>query len=381
MNLRIRLAVCIMVLGGLPFVLCLAIVGLFQQYMLSVEPLRGMLHVEVRELLDLYAMEITGLAGLTAISSVAMAVVCWRQMRLGYLEPLQKLAACDAGECDADDVTTVSDRLYRLQKQAERAWSRLDALDEHISQTEKLVLVGKLAASVAHSVRNPLTSVKMRLYSLSRAVLPEGGAGVAAGSELAVVREDLDVIGEEIAHIDSILSNFLEFSRPPKMDARPVSLSDVTDTCVRLLRHRLESGSVSIRMTRVGLGEDGRLPLVLADPERLKEGLVNIILNGADAMHGGGHMTIVEEVCEVDGATHACIRVRDTGPGIVRAHRERLFEPFFTTKDEGTGLGLAITRRIVREHGGQLLVDSVEGGGATFTIALPLAQDDGGHAA
>ena len=180
-------------------------------------------------------------------------------------------------------------------------------------------------------------------------------------------KEDFEVISEEIRHIDTIVGNFLEFSRPPKLKMQKVSPSDCVDMAVQLLRHRLESYEVKVQIRR-----EHRLPEITADPDQLKEVLVNLVVNACEAMVDGGSITVTEE----EGAKGklgplAIIRVSDDGPGVPASIQAKLFQPFFSTKEEGTGLGLSIATRIVEEHGGWLDVESKQGEGATFVITLP----------
>jgi len=233
-----------------------------------------------------------------------------------------------------------------------------------VKDMEKFALVGKLAAGVAHSIRNPLTSVKMRLFSLEQTL------------KLAPAqKDDFEVISEEIRHIDTIVQNFLEFSRPPKLIMQKVSPSDVVDNALQLLRHRLESYEVEITLKR-----QTRLPDISADPEQLKEVFVNLIVNACEAMIDGGSMVIHEEEGEVASVGRVVvIRLSDDGPGIPKSVQDKVFHPFFSTKEEGTGLGLTIATRILTEHGGWLEVDSEEGEGATFIINLPLEKKKNEH--
>jgi signal transduction histidine kinase len=220
--------------------------------------------------------------------------------------------------------------------------------------------VGKLAAGVAHSVRNPLTSVKMRLFSLERSL------DLAPGQ-----REDFEVISEEIRHLDTIVRNFLEFSRPPKPKLQQVSPSEVVDNTLVLLRHRLESYGVELRLVR-----EQPLPQVDADPEQLKEVLVNLILNACDAMGENGRIEITEETGFMDPLGRvAVLRLTDSGPGIPQEIQDAVFQPFFSTKEEGTGLGLAIAQRIMEEHGGYIHIRPAERGqGASFVLVLPVRE-------
>ena len=220
-----------------------------------------------------------------------------------------------------------------------------------------MAMVGKLAAGMAHSIRNPLTSVKMRMFSLSRTF------------DLSTPqKEDFEVITEEIRHIDTIVENFLEFSRPPKLKMQRVSPSDVVDLTIQLLQHRLQSYDVQIKLIR-----QRALPKIQADPEQLKEVLVNIIVNACEAMEGGGSIIIHEEEGFAEPLERVVvIRLSDNGPGIPKSIQDKVLQPFFTTKDEGTGLGLSIATRIIEEHGGWLDLTSEEGKGATFVITIPV---------
>ena len=221
-------------------------------------------------------------------------------------------------------------------------------------------MVGKLAAGVAHSIRNPMTSIKMRLFSLEHSI------------QMSLVqKEDFEVISEEILHIDNIVRNVLEYSRPSKLRFQKMSPSEIVDMSLRLLRHRFKSYGIEVELKR-----PRPLPEVRADPDQLKEVFVNILVNACEAMTVGGAIVIEEEDAETDPlGLVAVIRIRDTGPGISESIQEKIFEPFFSTKEEGTGLGLSIAVRIVQQHGGLLRLKSREGEGAEFTITLPCRED------
>jgi signal transduction histidine kinase len=257
-----------------------------------------------------------------------------------------------------DEVKALSQSIRGLLKDYDHTHFELEKSREHLLQAEKMALVGKLAAGMAHSIRNPLTSVKMRMFSLGRTL------------ELSVPqKEDLEVISEEIRHIDTIVQNFLEFSRPPKLKIQRISPSEVVDLVLQLLHHRLESYGVDIKINRRKV-----LPEILADPEQLKEVLVNLVVNACESMEGGGTITIQEEAFTETPGRVVMLRVTDDGPGIPESIQEKVFQPFFTTKEEGTGLGLSIASRIVEEHGGRLDLRSKEGEGTTFVITLPVKE-------
>ncbi|MBW1803067.1 MAG: histidine kinase [Deltaproteobacteria bacterium] len=284
------------------------------------------------------------------------------------LGPIRKMAmeADRKSESDkaGDEVKALGRSVHGLIEDIDQTHSELQKSRETLLQAEKMALVGKLAAGMAHSIRNPLTSVKMRVFSLNRTLYLS-----------ASQKEDFEVISEEIRHIDNTVQNFLEFSRPPKLKMQKISPSEVVDLTLQLLRHRLESYDVEIKLNRTH-----PLPEVQADPEQLKEVLVNIIVNSCEAMEGSGFIEIHEEetVAEPMGRV-AVIRLEDNGPGIPESLMDKVFQPFFSTKEEGTGLGLSIASRIVEEHGGSLDLISREGDGTTFVITMPVKESDIEH--
>ncbi len=280
------------------------------------------------------------------------------------LDPIHKLAytsESSMGPMDqADEVKTLSYRFMETLKDLDQTRTKLEWSREHLLQAEKWAMIGKLAAGVAHSVRNPLTSVKMRLYSMEISLKP-------SGSE----REDIDVITEEIARIENIVSNFLEFSRPPKLKPRKCSTEDFVDAAAQLLRHRLESQGVTLKIKR-----QNNKHSLMADPDQLKEVFLNLLVNACDAMPDGGKIFIDEELVNPgETGPKILIRIRDTGPGVSDSIRNDVFKPFISDKREGTGLGLSIAQRLVEEHGGRLQLEPECREGALFTIMLPVKED------
>jgi signal transduction histidine kinase len=260
-------------------------------------------------------------------------------------------------------LAALSRNVENLIQNADQTRNELEKSRESLLQSEKMATVGRLAAGMAHSIRNPFTSVKMRLFSLNRSLDLD-----------AEQREDFDVISQEIRHIDTIVQNFLEFSRPPKLCMQRVSPSVIVDNAAQLLRHRLKSYAVRIDLVR-----QQPLPEVSADPEQLKEVLVNLIINSCEAMGRGGNIVIEESVDTSRRRPIAKIRLSDSGPGISTALSDKIFQPFFTTKEEGTGLGLSIAANILNEHGGFIALQDPQNGGASFVIGLPLGESHDEH--
>ncbi|MEW5733769.1 MAG: ATP-binding protein [Thermodesulfobacteriota bacterium] len=306
-------------------------------------------------------LKATALAAIpaTTLLGFLLAFILFRQVLVPVRRLAEKTQAAHPEKVQKNEIAALGKGVASLMEDVDKSLIQLEESRGALVQAEKLAMVGKLSAGVAHSIRNPLTSVKMRLFSLERTLALD-----------QMQKEDFEVIAEEIRHLDTIISNFLEFARPPRLRMQMVSPSDVTDMALLLLRHRVESYGVEVRVNRSGL-----LPKVLLDPEQLKEVLVNLFFNSCEAMGEGGTIEITEEDCVTDKLGRAAvIRFSDTGPGIAPELREKVFEPFFSTKEEGTGLGLAIARRIIEEHGGFLTVGEAVIGGVQFIIALPIKE-------
>ena len=167
-----------------------------------------------------------------------------------------------------DEISALSKRVNSLVKNINDTHAKLEESRESLIQSEKLAQAGRLAAGMAHSVRNPLTSVKMRLFTLERSL-----------NLNHTQMDDLDVISEEIRYIDTILRNFIEFARPPKMQFHMINPSEIVDMTLELLKHRIESYKTDVKVKR-----DVELPAISADAEQLKEVMVNILLNACEAM-------------------------------------------------------------------------------------------------
>ncbi len=308
-------------------------------------------------------------AHLRVIAGTAIFLVLMLALSLAFtlvhqiLGPLRRLAYETNLETmlpdEDDEVKALSRSVRGLIEDFDFTHSELERSRETLIQAEKMAMVGRLAAGMAHSIRNPLTSVKMRLFSLKRSL------------ELtSEQQEDFDVISQEIRHTDTIVQNFLEFSRPPKLKIQTISPSEIVDFAVQLMRHRIESYGV-----RLDIRRNFDMPMVAADPEQLKEVIVNIIVNACEAMQGGGRILITEARGRDEIIGDAVyIRIEDNGPGISTKNQGHVFQPFFTTKEEGTGLGLSIASRIVDEHKGRLTFKSKKFDGTTFTIVLPVKE-------
>ncbi len=272
----------------------------------------------------------------------------------------RKTALENAQTASGNEVSVLSNHVHGLMENMDRARTELEQSQARLMNSEKMAMVGKLATEVAHSIRNPMTSINMRLFSLRRNL------------ELTdFQQEDFEVVAEEMRRLDNIVRNFLEFSRPHKLKKQQILLSRIIDMTVELLSYRLELHCVSvIRKQKTDIS------MIDGDPELLKEVFVNLIVNACEAMENGGEVVVSEEEAFFpDGRPCVRITVADNGPGMNEAVLCRALEPFETTKPSGTGLGLFIAVRIVEEHGGTLGLDSKEGEGTTFVLTFPVSRE------
>ena len=262
-------------------------------------------------------------------------------------------------------VPAITCRIRRMHENMQRTRLALEEshenLRQNLRQTEKMALVGKLAAGVAHSIRNPLTGLKLRLFSFTR------------GMELSPAQqEDVQAMNEAVRHMEAITSNFLEFSRRPRLSKEPLDMSEVLDRTLILLQPRMEAYKVTLRRTR-----HAPLPRVDGDAEQLREALANLIINACEAAGTDGEVRISEERGRLAPlGPVVVIRIEDSGPGVPEELHEVIFQPFMSTKVEGTGLGLPIARRIFEEHGGWLHLHNAPGHGASFVMVLPVRKGD-----
>jgi two-component system NtrC family sensor kinase len=228
--------------------------------------------------------------------------------------------------------------------------------------TEKMSALGRLTASIAHEINNPIQSV-LSCLNLAAEELEEEG------------RRDkldryLDIAEGEIERIAAIVRRMRDFYRPAIHGRQPIDPHEILEGVLALTAKQLQYANVEIRRA---WSDD--LPIVEADPDHLKQVFLNLTLNAADAMPQGGVFEVHTARDQLPGQGDAVrIEFRDSGVGIPPDVQARLFEPFFTTKEDGSGLGLYITYGIVESHHGQIGVESRPGQGTTFTILLPVEQ-------
>ena len=227
-------------------------------------------------------------------------------------------------------------------------------------ESERLSALTLLAAGVAHVIGNPLNSLHIHLQLMERKIKK-----LQAAEEKRELQESIEIARAEINRLDSIVSQFLRAIRPSKPQLQPEDVNTLLEESVRFFRPEIKDREIVVETE---LRSD--LPRVELDRDQMKQVFYNAIKNSFEAMKRHGILRIRSDRDD----THVSISFADTGGGISSEKLSRVFEPYFTTKAGGSGLGLLIVRRIVREHGGELALESTEGKGLTLTIRLPIVE-------
>jgi len=223
-------------------------------------------------------------------------------------------------------------------------------------ESERLNALRLLAAGVAHEIGNPLNSLHIHLQLMERSVqkLHDG--------EKTELQQSIDVARSEVNRLDSIVTQFLKAIRPSRPQLRPENVNTIVEEAVRFFAPELQDREILVEQE---LRSD--LPLLQLDRDQMKQAFYNVMKNSVEATHRHGTLRIRTDLAD----THVIVRFEDSGGGMSAENLSRVFEPYFTTKPSGSGLGLLIVRRIVREHGGELSIESNQGKGLTLTIRLP----------
>lgn len=286
--------------------------------------------------------------------------------------PIKKLVLASReiadGNLDAQVEIRSSDELgklaYTFNKMAAALKERDQQLKEFtrkkISESERLAMVGQLAANVAHELNNPLQGIiTYASLSLEKETFDNS------------CKQNINKIVIQANRCRDIIRGLLDFSRQKHPDKTLCNINTLLQGCLSLVENQAIFHNIEVVMNL-----DPSLPMIIVDPSQIERVFLNLIINAAEAMEGAGRLTITTAIDSVDQSIH--IDVQDTGSGISPENIEKVFDPFFTTKEtgHGVGLGLAISYGIVEEHNGKLSVESKLGKGTTFTVSLPLTQEE-----
>jgi signal transduction histidine kinase len=248
------------------------------------------------------------------------------------------------------------DEANRLYGDLKTSYDELARTQQELVRHERLAALGELAAVMAHEVRNPLGVIFNSLTTLKRLLRPSGDAEML-----------LNMVGEEADRLNRIVGDLLDFVRPYELVKKLMAVEPIISSAVDAAAQSTLNSNVRV------LTEFPReLPAFPLDSHLLKQALVNLIVNAAQAMPKGGTVTVRATVESQGGVPWLTVQVRDEGVGLTQRATAKMFQPFFTTKATGTGLGLAVVKRIVDAHLGEVSAKANEDGeGTTFTVRFP----------
>ena len=306
---------------------------------------------------DSFSLLTQGFLLLSVVGLAAFSFLTWRDWQRGMKQietGLEQLS----GDLEARIVSPpvlelkrISQSINDLATNLKDNLIRQKELEQSIAKNEKLVALGRVVAGVAHEVRNPLASIKLKIQLAERHKF-----------DGAKMEKTFLVLGEEIDRLDTLVKKLLDVSRPAKLNFSSFSLVELIVQRISLLVETAAGQNVTVELDR-----RDETTQVFADRERLAQVFDNLFRNSLEAMPEGGKLKIRIEKA-VDSYL---VYISDEGQGFSPTERERLFEPFFTTKETGTGLGLTISREIAKAHGGTIYLSERAESGATFIVELP----------
>jgi len=258
-----------------------------------------------------------------------------------------------------DEIGELAQSFNEMSEQLQLTRKRMEAANRRLIQAEKLASIGRISASIAHEIRNPLTSVKLNIQK----VMESDGLD-------DIEREHLEISQEGIGHIENFIKELLNFTRVSELQLDYFSVEQIVNESIKMIRNTLKLKDVELTKEF-----QERLPQVLVDGDKILQVLLNILHNACEAVDKGGKITIALSLLKGRRGQKVRIRISDNGPGIPKKERENIFEPFYTTKSTGIGLGLGNARKIIEQHKGSIHAVENEGSGACFDIIIPCEEE------
>ncbi len=250
--------------------------------------------------------------------------------------------------------------IKNLELKVEERTKELKDAQDQLLQSEKLAALGRIAATVAHEINNPLAGVFTYIKLMERRI--EKGQNGAA--EVEKFREYLSTMGREVERTSAIVQNLLDITRQKEPSKKACDLVKLIEESLLIVRNQLKLHNVEVEKKLEPLEN------VMADPSQMKQVFINVMVNAAEAMENGGKLSI--RTFRGDSGGNAVIEFEDTGIGIPSEIMPRIFDPFYTTKEKGTGLGLSVVSGIIKRHEGRVEVKSNTGNGTLIRITLPV---------
>lgn len=290
-----------------------------------------------------------------------VSAVITRKVRKGSeSEAFEYLRLTKDGKCLP---TEISFRASRFQGQAYnlcivRDITKRVEREKRNREIERMAYIGKLTASLAHEIRNPLSSIKMNLQILSKNIILKGND-----------RKRIQISEHEIKRLESILKELLDFAKPSSLKLTLTDINPVVRSCIELLEMKFHRKSIDYK-----IHVDGSLKKIPIDRGKIEQVIINLLLNALDSVEDFGKIRISTGKATRNNSAWALIRVEDDGKGISKELRSSIFEPFYTTKTSGIGLGLANVKQIITSHRGRVKLADTGDFGTAFEIFLPMGE-------
>ncbi|MBU4311356.1 MAG: PAS domain-containing protein [Candidatus Omnitrophica bacterium] len=259
---------------------------------------------------------------------------------------------------DIRKIKGVIKKLTESKEELESSYLRLQESKDELVHSEKLAFTGRIAANIAHEIRNPLTNVAISVEQLKKATEPDDPR-----------TEDIDIIKRNVERADYLITELLNCARPPKLNVR---LTDANRLLNRALKNTLESTMTKNKSQKIEVVKkfSSKPPIIRMDKEQMERAFSNLILNAIEAMPKRGKLTIITGFDE----NFFVVKIQDTGKGISEEDIITIYDPFFSTKPGGVGLGLTLCYGIIVSHGGTIEVESKLRKGTIFTVSLPVGR-------
>ena len=294
------------------------------------------------------------------LSTVITIYLVWR-----FTRPIANLSTAARRVAEGDLSVRVrdserTDEMGRLASQFNEMTAQLEKsreLEAQLQEAEKSAVVGRLASAIAHEIRNPLNYINLTLDHLRSKFKPQEAENEATFEKLT------NQLKREVERINHLVSDFLRYSRPVKLELEPIEARKIIEDSLRLIEPQAEEQNI-----RISLIERENVPQMLGDTDVLRSVFSNLFINAVQAMEkDGGNLNVIISPEE----NFVKIEIVDTGVGISEENLDKIFEPYFSTKETGTGLGLAIVKKLVEDHNGFIDVESKPGEGAKFIVKFP----------
>jgi len=258
-----------------------------------------------------------------------------------------------------DEIGNLARSFNKMSNELLQTRERMEEANRKLIQAEKLASIGRISATIAHEIRNPLTSVKLNIQKILQSTQLD-----------EIEEEHLRISQEGIGQIEKFIREFLDFTRSSELNLDRFSIEQILEESIKMMSDSLDQKKINIEKNF----QEG-LPLALVDGDKLRLVFLNILRNAYEVVDERGKISVSLSLREEDGARKIRIEISDNGQGIPEEDWENIFEPFYTTKSTGAGLGLAIARKIIEEHKGSIKVIKKEGRGTSFEILIPYGRE------